>query len=152
MVLDRGGARHARRPDAGDLLAEGRALLGGAGKRRGSGAWLRAQPEVRAAAEGVLDRVEELALRGGQRGADGGLMAEERSVALPGRGGVLYGLVGETEAEGPARRGGGCVGADGGASVLDLAEARGNLAAAGGLELLERGAAVGAGGHLGVLR
>src|SRR5699024_236391 len=40
--------------DGGDLLAEGRALLGGAGKRRRGGAWLRAQPEVRAAAEGVL--------------------------------------------------------------------------------------------------
>ena len=71
-------------------------------------------------------------------------MAEERSVALPGRGGVLYGLVGETEAEGPGR------GVAGG--LRDLAAARGNLSAAGGLELLERGAAVGAGVHLGVLR
>src|SRR5699024_6003838 len=130
VVLDRGGARHARRPDAGDLLAEGRALLGGAGERRRGGAWLRAQPEVRAAAEGVLDRVEELALRGGQRGADGLLMAEDLGVALPGRDGV-HRLVGEPEV-GLARLGGAARG-------LDLTAAARYLSAAGGLELLERG-------------
>src|SRR5690625_7140512 len=75
-------------------------------------------------------------------------MAEDRGVALPGRGGVLYGLVGGTEAEGPVRGGGGqSLRVAGG--LLDLGAARGDLASAGGLELLERRKAVGAGVHLG---